>query len=93
METPFEIVATREGSKVILALSGELDLSTAPALEAHAVAALAQRADPLVVDVSRLSFMDSSGLKAMLVSDVRARQEGAGSLSSTALGRSTGSSL
>jgi anti-sigma B factor antagonist len=76
MGTSFEIVETREGGKVVLALSGELDYSTVPVLEDRAAVALDQGADPLVLDVSGLSFMDSTGLRALLSNDDRARRDG-----------------
>jgi anti-sigma B factor antagonist len=45
-------------------------------LEDHAAVALDQGADPLVLDVSGLSFMDSTGLRALLSNDDRARRDG-----------------
>jgi anti-sigma B factor antagonist len=50
---------------VVLAAAGELDLSTSPALHAAANTTLTD-SQPLVVDLSAVSFIDSSGVS-MLV--------------------------
>jgi anti-sigma B factor antagonist len=50
-------------SCVLLACSGELDTTTAPAL----VAALATREEPrVIVDLAAIDFMDSTGLSILL---------------------------
>lgn len=61
-----------EGGRVRLALVGELDIASASALEAR-LRALAQRGDPVVLDLGRLQFIDSSGLRELVraVSDAR----------------------
>ena len=52
-----------EGGGVLLRVSGELDIVSEPQLEA----ALAQaERQPIRVDLSELSFMDSTGLRALL---------------------------
>jgi anti-sigma B factor antagonist len=76
LQQPLDITAAREGTRIVLTLSGELDLATAPEFEAHAVGALAQGADPLVVDLSALTFMDSSGLRVLLAGHEPAQQDG-----------------
>jgi anti-anti-sigma factor len=58
--TPFDIAATREGSRVVLSVSGELDLATVPRMQEHVEAALRLGADPLVADVRELTFIDST---------------------------------
>lgn len=72
--TPFDIVVARDGERVVLSLFGELDLVTAPQLEAHLEAAIRQGGNPLVVDVSALTFMDSSGLQVLLQTHDRTRR-------------------
>ena len=54
----------------ILRLNGELDLAEASAFE-EGVRARLDGQDPLIVDVSRLTFIDSTGIRA-LVNIVRA---------------------
>ena len=60
----FAIEASREpAGRVVLALSGELDLVTEPQLAAALDEAAGQ---PVRIDLSELAFMDSTGLRALL---------------------------
>jgi anti-sigma B factor antagonist len=52
--------------RTVLRVSGDLDLETAPQLLAHAEPYLAAGRGGLVVDLSRLTFIDSSGLSALI---------------------------
>ncbi len=56
-----EITETDDGFR----LKGELDMATAGDLSALLTTA-ADRLDPVVLDLSGVSFMDSSGLRALL---------------------------
>ena len=49
-----------------LALAGELDLATAPDLEAMIRSLCGDGACEIVLDLSQVSFLDSSGLRAIL---------------------------
>ena len=61
----------------VVALSGELDAATSPGL----ADALVQAAgSTVVVDLSRLTFMDSSGIGALVVARKRIVAEGLGQL-------------
>lgn len=51
---------------LVVALEGELDLATAPALVARFDALRGRAASCIVVDVSRVTFIDSSGLNALV---------------------------
>ena len=62
-----------EDDRSVLALSGELDLSTIPRVEPRLFAELRARSG-LVVDLSELSFIDSSGI-AVLIAAQRASGE------------------
>ncbi len=56
-------VAEGDGGRLLIRVSGELDLVTAPQMSA----ALAQASGrPVTVDLSELAFMDSTGLRALL---------------------------
>jgi anti-anti-sigma factor len=61
-----------DGGRLQLALVGELDVASAGALEQR-LRALAERGDPVVLDLARLQFIDSSGLRELVraVSDAR----------------------
>ncbi|GAC1315723.1 MAG: anti-sigma factor antagonist BldG [Acidimicrobiales bacterium] len=51
-----------EGDEVVITLGGELDISTAPELWAAIDRALANDHVTLVLDLSQLGFVDSTGL-------------------------------
>jgi anti-sigma B factor antagonist len=59
-----------------VALRGELDVSTAPRFNAVLSDARIRRCHTLVVDLSELTFMDSTGLSAVLVGEMHARTRG-----------------
>ncbi|WP_431897250.1 STAS domain-containing protein [Nonomuraea sp. bgisy101] len=73
-------VSMRSGSSaVVIALQGQLDLSTRALLTGEVVMALAQpasRPPAVIVDLSELVFCDSSGLSALI--GARWRMEAAG---------------
>lgn len=75
-QTPFEIHTVGDGETARLVLSGELDLATVPRVEQAVGAALAQGARALIVDLSGLGFVDSSGLRLFVVLHQRAAAEG-----------------
>jgi anti-sigma B factor antagonist len=68
---------TRNGTVAIVSPTGELDLSGAAVLE---VELERLTADPelaaLVLDMRGLEFMDSSGLRLVVLTDMRAREAG-----------------
>jgi anti-sigma B factor antagonist len=56
-------IATTPGTdRYVITVSGEVDLATSPDLDAAIIAALDSGAGSLVVDLTDVSFMDSSGL-------------------------------
>ncbi len=57
----FSIVVTSASEGVVIAISGEIDLATAPVMEAALREQLA--AGPVRLDLPGLSFMDSSGIR------------------------------
>jgi anti-sigma B factor antagonist len=56
----------RSGRSVVLCAHGELDLATAPELRRALASATAGEAVDLVVDLSGVTFVDASGLAALL---------------------------
>ena len=54
-------------------LAGELDIATAKRVELELERVAATDARTIVVDLSALTFMDSCGLRAMLMADARLR--------------------
>ena len=73
--TPFQICTTHSEGTAFVAIRGELDLATCPELEA----VLAQQASAdhrVVLDLSELRFIDSSGIRVLLMASRRAQREG-----------------
>jgi anti-sigma B factor antagonist len=77
-EIPFEVSAEWLGSSVRLRVSGELDLHRESELRSALEATLDEGAlDELVLDVRGLQFLDSSGLRSLLVCRDRTQALGA----------------
>jgi len=70
------IVSHRDGSTGVVVLAGELDLHGRHRLESAIEALVANGADCISVEAEDLTFIDSSGLAALLLA--KARVEGAG---------------
>jgi anti-anti-sigma factor len=61
---------------VHLALVGELDLSTVAKVQEELRRIEASSPATVVVDLSKLTFLDSTGLRCIVTADERARDEG-----------------
>ncbi len=70
------IDVTTSGPAVRLTVAGEVDSSSAPALRAALENALAGGARELVVDLDRVTFLDSAGLCVLAATHRRADEEG-----------------
>ena len=72
-----ELTAEQAGRGTVrLALTGELDISSAAKLDQE-LARLEASAPPLIVlDLRTLEFMDSTGLRTVVTADARAREQG-----------------
>jgi anti-anti-sigma factor len=71
----FSLDVERRAAEVMVAVAGEVDLANGPELEQALVAAVAGT-ERLVVDLSRCTFLSSTGLRALLQAE-KARSEGA----------------
>jgi anti-anti-sigma factor len=60
----------------VVVLRGEFDLAGVQQFEAAMQTLEASRPPVLVVDLNDLKFMDSSGLRALVMADHRARKDG-----------------
>jgi anti-sigma B factor antagonist len=65
-----------EGERVVLRLDGELDLASVPSLERAVQDATFERAAEIVLDLRGLEFIDSTGLRAILLQDKRSTERG-----------------
>lgn len=72
---PFQCEVTYRSGAWIIALSGELDLATAPEVEATAMVVRAVEGS-VTLDLRGLDFMDASGLGLILGLDAAARRYG-----------------
>jgi anti-sigma B factor antagonist len=69
----FEVETVERGRHRHVVVRGEIDIKTAPELES----ALADHADdPLVVDVSEVGFIDSTGLRVLVMARTRIEEDG-----------------
>ncbi|MGZ4114191.1 MAG: STAS domain-containing protein [Actinomycetota bacterium] len=75
MTIEIEVSAEAGADVAIVTVSGDLDLSTAPELD-RSLTGVQANGRPVVLDLRRVSFMDSSGLRVILAADARARSAG-----------------
>ena len=73
---PFECSLHGDGFDTVWVTSrGELDLATTPQLD-HALNQALQRAPLVIIDLRHLTFIDSSGIRAILSAEETARRTG-----------------
>jgi anti-sigma B factor antagonist len=75
-EGNLSIDVSREGERVLLRLDGELDLASVPVLESEVESAAADGPATIVLDLRKLEFIDSTGLRAILSLDQRCTERG-----------------
>ena len=74
-----DIKSEKAGNVCVLALNGEVDVYTAPALKEHIVDAVDEGCVDILVDLQGVGFIDSSGL-GVLVGALRRVKERSGSI-------------
>jgi anti-sigma B factor antagonist len=72
----FRCESDRDGDRWWVRPVGELDLDTAPVLEQALTAARTAGAQHVVLDLRKLTFMDSTGLRLVIRWDTAAKDEG-----------------
>jgi anti-sigma B factor antagonist len=75
--TALELTTSDRSGGAHVELSGELDIASAPKLEDEVRRLEAAGSKLIIIDLRGLEFMDSSGLRALLAADTRARDRGA----------------
>jgi anti-anti-sigma factor len=73
---PFRCETDRDGDTAWVRPQGELDLDTAPALEQELARVREQGSSRVVLDLRRLTFMDSTGLRLVIRWDTAGRDKG-----------------
>ena len=75
---PLVVERSRVDGYELLAVEGELDIATAPRMIAALSEAFADLERPLVVDLSSVDFMDSTGLALLMNAYRRVKRHGQG---------------
>lgn len=71
-----DVSSAASGGAVTVTLRGELDLGSIGGLQERLTAIERGEPERIVLDLSGLSFIDSSGLRMLLLADGRARERG-----------------
>jgi len=72
----FDVHVERDGVELRLSPTGQLDLSTGVLLESHLDVAACAGHDRVLLDLRGLDFMDSTGVRLILVADAQLRAAG-----------------
>src|SRR4051794_18373389 len=72
----FELDVETDDGRVSFVPRGELDLATAPELEDKVLAAVRDGGRAVVVDLRELTFMDSTGVRAIVAAHKAAEEAG-----------------
>jgi anti-sigma B factor antagonist len=70
-----EIEVDRSDGAYVITVTGEVDLSTADNLETELTRANASDAAKVIVDLSGVSFIDSRGLRVLLMAEMASRTD------------------
>jgi anti-sigma B factor antagonist len=73
---PFALTAEPLATGLVLTVTGDLDLATAPELRERLIGAIEAGATAIVVDLHGITFMDSCGLAALLHARARLASQG-----------------
>lgn len=73
---PFRLTVSEAADRAIVSLDGELDLATAPQLREQLVTLAEKDGGDVVVDLTRLAFIDSTGLSVLVMALNRSRAAG-----------------
>jgi anti-sigma B factor antagonist len=77
VQTPFRVEVRSDERATVLAIGGELDLASSPALESELERAFnAGDASMVIVDLRELEFMDSTGLSVLVKANQRSQEAG-----------------
>jgi anti-sigma B factor antagonist len=71
-EVAMEVTTTRNGSDAVVTVSGDVDVETAPKLEAAFSQIFDEGAQRIVVDLAGVAFLGSSGLSVLIGAQRRA---------------------
>ena len=76
MQSHFRVEVHSEAQATVIAVSGELDLASSPALQEELDRVSGSESDLLIIDLRDLDFMDSTGLSVLVRAHQRAEEQG-----------------
>jgi len=75
-ELNIDIKTERSGESIIFRLRGALDIATSPTIRAALLEEVTEHRHKVVVDLTQLNFLDSTGLGALIGAQRRALERG-----------------
>jgi anti-anti-sigma factor len=76
-EPALYVAPEREDDRLVLRLSGDLDMAAAGVLTAELTRAVSEPVPEVVVDLTEVGFLDSTGIRVLLEGRERALERGA----------------
>jgi len=76
VQSQFRLEVRSQGRAIVIAVRGELDLASSPALQEELDRVSASVAEMLIIDLRELDFMDSTGLSVLVRAHQRAEEHG-----------------
>jgi anti-anti-sigma factor len=70
------VCSRRDDCRYTIAVAGEIDVATAGDVEQELLRAEASGAEQIVLDLSGVTFMDSTAIRLLLAADMRSRSNG-----------------
>jgi anti-anti-sigma factor len=74
--SPLDVATQQQPGQTRVVLIGELDIESTGGLEQQLAAIEVDSPGTLVLDLRRVEFIDSTGLRALIAADQRARSDG-----------------
>jgi anti-anti-sigma factor len=74
-EPPFSVTVSKPDGRVVIAVEGELDLAAAPQLR-ECLVGLPEDGEEIILDLTQLAFIDSTGLSVLVMAFNRTRAAG-----------------
>ena len=72
----FQVTAETYNGKALLRAQGEIDLATVDLLDMAVANALQDELNHVVIDMTQVSFMDSTGIRSLLTNSERTNEAG-----------------
>ena len=76
VQSHFRLEVRSEGRSTVIAVRGELDLASSPALQEELDRVAASDSEMLIIDLRELDFMDSTGLSVLVRAHQRIEEQG-----------------